>query len=98
MNPTTDVLEKRIAALDGGVAALAASGQAASAVAIQNLAVAGDNVVSSTDLYGGTWNPRPTSSTPLRPTAPNRDVVALASAWEISEPHGNEAKCGNFPR
>ena len=57
MNPTTDVLEKRVAALEGGVAALAlASGQAASAVAIQNLAVAGDNVVSSTNLYGGTWN------------------------------------------
>ena len=57
MNPTTDVLEKRVAALEGGVAALAlASGQAASAFAIQNLAVAGDNVVSSTNLYGGTWN------------------------------------------
>ena len=57
MNPTNDVLEKRIAALEGGVAALAlASGQAASAFAIQNLARAGDNVVSSTDLYGGTWN------------------------------------------
>ena len=56
-NPTTDVLEKRIAALEGGVAALAlASGQAASALAIQNLARAGDNIVSSTDLYGGTWN------------------------------------------
>jgi O-acetylhomoserine (thiol)-lyase len=57
MNPTTDVLEKRIAALEGGVAALAvASGQAASAFAVQNLARAGDNVVSSTALYGGTWN------------------------------------------
>src|ERR1044072_9840683 len=57
MNPTNDVLEKRMAALEGGVAALAlASGQAASALAIQNLARAGDNVVSSTDLYGGTWN------------------------------------------
>ena len=57
MNPTTDVLEKRVAALEGGVAALAlASGQAASAFAMQNLARAGDNVVSSTDLYGGTWN------------------------------------------
>ena len=56
-NPTTDVLEKRIAALEGGVAALAvASGQAASALAIQNLAKAGDNIVASTDLYGGTWN------------------------------------------
>ena len=57
MNPTNDVLEKRIAALEGGVAALAlASGQAASAFALQNVAHAGDNVVSSTDLYGGTWN------------------------------------------
>ena len=57
MNPTTDVLEKRIAALEGGVGALAvASGQAASAYAVQNLARAGDNIVSSTALYGGTWN------------------------------------------
>ncbi len=56
-NPTTDVLEKRVAALEGGVAGLAlASGQAASHFAIQNLAEAGDNIVSSTDLYGGTWN------------------------------------------
>jgi O-acetylhomoserine (thiol)-lyase len=57
MNPTTAVLEERLAALEGGVAALAvASGQAASAFSIQNIAKAGDNVVSSTDLYGGTWN------------------------------------------
>ncbi len=57
MNPTNDVLEKRVAALEGGVAALAlASGQAASVFSLQNLARAGDNVVSSTDLYGGTWN------------------------------------------
>ena len=57
MNPTTDVLEQRIAALEGGVAALAvASGQAAEALAIQNIAHAGDNIVSSTDLYGGSWN------------------------------------------
>ena len=57
MNPTCDVLEQRIAAIDGGAAALAvSSGQAASAIAIQNIARAGDNVVSSTDLYGGTWN------------------------------------------
>ncbi|CAH2604629.1 O-acetyl-L-homoserine sulfhydrylase [Rhodovastum atsumiense] len=57
MNPTNDVLEKRVAALEGGVAALAlASGQAASAFSVQNLARAGDNIVSSTDLYGGTWN------------------------------------------
>ena len=57
MNPTNDVLEKRVAALEGGAAGLAlASGQAASAFSIQNLARAGDNIVSSTDLYGGTWN------------------------------------------
>ncbi|TCM20378.1 O-acetylhomoserine sulfhydrylase [Novosphingobium sp. PhB165] len=56
-NPTTDILEKRIAALEGGAAALAvASGQAASAYAIQNLARSGDNIVSGTDLYGGTYN------------------------------------------
>jgi len=57
MNPTTDVLEQRVAALEGGVATLAvSSGQAASAIAVQNIAQAGDNIVSSTDLYGGTWN------------------------------------------
>ena len=57
MNPTVDVLEKRIAALEGGVAALAlGSGQAASTFAVMNLCEAGDNIVSSTDLYGGTWN------------------------------------------
>lgn len=56
-NPTTGVLEERLAALEGGVAALAlSSGQAASAFALQNIARVGDNVVSSTDLYGGTWN------------------------------------------
>lgn len=56
-NPTVDVLEKRVAALEGGAAALAvASGQSASAYSLQNLAVSGDNVVVSTDLYGGTWN------------------------------------------
>jgi O-acetylhomoserine (thiol)-lyase len=56
-NPTTGILEERMAALEGGVAALAlASGQAASAFSIQNLARAGDNFVASTDLYGGTWN------------------------------------------
>lgn len=57
MNPTCDALEQKMAAMEGGVAALAvSSGQAASAVAIQNLCRPGDNVVSSTDLYGGTWN------------------------------------------
>ncbi|HEX4113843.1 MAG TPA: PLP-dependent transferase [Stellaceae bacterium] len=57
MNPTQDVLEQRIAAFEGGAAALAvASGQSASAYAVFNLAQAGDNIVSATDLYGGTWN------------------------------------------
>ena len=57
MNPTNDVLEQRMAALEGGVAALAvASGQAASNFSILNLCAAGDNFVCSTDIYGGTWN------------------------------------------
>jgi O-acetylhomoserine (thiol)-lyase len=57
MNPTTDVLEQRIAVLEGGVGALAlASGQAAETLGILNIAGAGDNIVSSTDLYGGTYN------------------------------------------
>src|SRR4051795_3466778 len=57
MNPTNDALEQKIAALEGGVAALAVgSGQAASGLSIQKLGRPGDNVVSSTDLYGGTWN------------------------------------------
>src|SRR5574340_1047885 len=57
MNPTTDVFEKRVAALEGGAAALAtASGHAAQFLAITNIAVAGDNVVSSSKLYGGTYN------------------------------------------
>jgi len=57
MNPTTDVFEKRVAALEGGVAALAtASGQAAETLAITTLAAAGDEIVSTTSLYGGTYN------------------------------------------
>lgn len=57
MNPTVDVFEKRIAALEGGVAAVAASsGQAAQFMAISALARAGDNIVSTTNLYGGTYN------------------------------------------
>lgn len=57
MNPTTDVFEKRIAALEGGVAALAtASGQAAQFLALTTIAQAGDNIVSSSSLYGGTYN------------------------------------------
>jgi len=57
MNPTTDVFEQRVAALEGGVAALGvASGQAAETLSILNLARAGDNIVSSSSLYGGTYN------------------------------------------
>lgn len=57
MNPTQDVLEQRVAALEGGVAALAlASGQAAVSYAIQTIAEAGDNIVSASTLYGGTYN------------------------------------------
>ena len=57
MNPTNDVLEKRLAELEGGLAALAvSSGQTASTFAILNVAQSGDNIVSSTDLYGGTVN------------------------------------------
>ncbi|WP_428717363.1 O-acetylhomoserine aminocarboxypropyltransferase/cysteine synthase family protein [Undibacterium curvum] len=57
MNPTNDVLEKRVAALEGGIAALAlASGQAAITYAIQTIAEAGANIVSASTLYGGTYN------------------------------------------
>ena len=57
MNPTTDVFEKRIAALEGGVAALAtSSGQAAQFLALNNILEAGDNFISSSNLYGGSYN------------------------------------------
>jgi O-acetylhomoserine (thiol)-lyase len=57
MNPTTDVLEKRVAELEGGIAALAlASGMAAITAAIQTIAEAGDNIISAATLYGGTYN------------------------------------------
>src|SRR3978361_493189 len=57
MNPTTDVFEKRVAALEGGVAALAtSSGQSAQFLALNNILQVGDNFVSSPFLYGGTWN------------------------------------------
>jgi O-acetylhomoserine (thiol)-lyase len=57
MNPTTDVLERRVAALEGGTAAIAtASGQAAETLAITTIAEAGDEIISSTSLYGGTYN------------------------------------------
>ena len=57
MHPTSDILEKRMSSIEGGVAALAvSSGQSASAFSVQNIAQAGDNIVCSTDIYGGTWN------------------------------------------
>ena len=57
MNPTTDVFEKRMALLDGGVGALAvASGQSAISLALLNIAQAGDEIVSADNLYGGTYN------------------------------------------
>src|SRR5665647_1680766 len=57
MNPTTDVFEKRVAALEGGAAALAvASGSAATTYAIQNVASSGDHIVSASTVYGGTYN------------------------------------------
>ena len=57
MNPTNNVLEERMAALENGTASLCvSSGQSASAIAIQNLCNSGDNIVASTDLYGGTIN------------------------------------------
>src|SRR5450830_1787556 len=57
MNPTNDVLEQRVAALHGGTAAVAvSSGHAAEVLTLLNLAGSGDSIVSSTSLYGGTWN------------------------------------------
>src|SRR5580658_708809 len=57
MNPTTDVFEKRVAALEGGAAGLAtASGQAAETLTLTTLASAGDEIISTTSLYGGTYN------------------------------------------
>ena len=81
MNPTTDVLEKRVAALEGGVAALAvASGMAAITYAIQTIAGVGDNIVSVAKLYGGTYNlfahTLPRLGIEVR-FAPHDDVAAL---------------------
>jgi O-acetylhomoserine/O-acetylserine sulfhydrylase len=57
MNPTTDVFERRVAALEGGVGALAtSSGQAAEFIAISNICQPGDNIVSTSFLYGGSYN------------------------------------------
>src|SRR3546814_10887395 len=81
MNPTNAVLEERVAALEGGIAALAvASGMAAVTYAIQTIAQAGDNIVSVSKLYGGTYNlfahtfPRQGLTVKF---APHNDVAAL---------------------
>lgn len=81
MNPTNDVLEKRVAALEGGIAALAvASGMAAITYAIQTLAEVGDNIVSVAKLYGGTYNlfahTLPRQGIEVR-FAPHDDIAAL---------------------
>ncbi|WP_217477370.1 bifunctional O-acetylhomoserine aminocarboxypropyltransferase/cysteine synthase [Stutzerimonas stutzeri] len=83
MNPTTDVLEQRVAALEGGVAALAvASGMAAITYAIQTIAEVGDNIVSVAKLYGGTYNlfahTLPRQGIEVR-FAPHDDIAALES-------------------
>ena len=71
MNPTTDVFEKRVAALEGGAAALAtSSGQAAETLAIMTLAGSGDEIVSTTSLYGGNLQPLPLHSAPARHSRP----------------------------
>jgi len=84
MNPTTDVFERRIAALEGGVAAVATgSGQAAQTLALLNLARAGDNIVASSSLYGGTHslfaNTLPRLGITTR-FVPGSDVAAIAAA------------------
>lgn len=76
MNPTADVFEKRVAALEGGVAAVAtSSGQAAQVLALLNLAQAGDSIVASSSLYGGTY-------TLLRYTGVTEDLVRLSVGIE----------------
>ncbi|MFM2418488.1 MAG: hypothetical protein RL385_3211 [Pseudomonadota bacterium] len=84
MNPTTDVLEKRIAALEGGVGALAvSSGQAATTLAILNIARAGDDIVALDNLYGGTYNlfhyTLPRLGVHVK-FVPSGDLAALAAA------------------
>ena len=82
-NPTTEVLEQRVAALEGGTAAVAfASGQAAETLAILNLAGAGDEIVSTTSLYGGTYNlfhyTFPKIGITVKFVEPNAEAVAAA--------------------
>ncbi|MBP5456488.1 MAG: O-acetylhomoserine aminocarboxypropyltransferase/cysteine synthase [Paludibacteraceae bacterium] len=103
MNPTSDIFEKRIAALEGGAAALAtASGSSAITYAIQNIAVAGDHIVSSSNLYGGTFNllsntlrEQGLSTTFVDPSDPNnfeqaiRPNTKLLYAETLGNPNSN---------
>jgi len=103
MNPTSDVFEKRIAALEGGAAALAvATGSAAITYAIQNIATAGDHIVSSVNLYGGTHNlfantlkEQGISTTFVDPTNPEnfasaiKDNTKLLYAETLGNPNSN---------
>ena len=103
MNPTTDVFERRIAALEGGAAALAvATGSAAITCAIQNIARAGDHIVSAANLYGGTYNlfantlpEQGIESTFVDPSDPNnfekaiRDTTKLLYAETLGNPNSD---------
>ncbi len=108
MNPTSDVLEKRVAALEGGVASLAlASGMAATTYSIFTIAGAGDNIISTSTLYGGTYNlfahTLPQLGIEVRLVAPN-DVEGMAAKIDrrtkavfcesIGNPAGNVADLG----
>ena len=90
-NPTTQVLEERIAALEGGVGALAvSSGQSASAIAVLNIAKAGDEVVASSTLYGGTFN---LLNTTLRKLGINTRFVRGESAQDYEQLITDRTKC-----
>src|SRR5690606_26349239 len=99
MNPTTDVLEQRVAALEGGVAGLAvASGMAAITYAIQTIAGVGDNIVSVAKLYGGTYNlfahTLPRQGIEVR-LAPHDDIAALEALIDANTKAGFCASIGN---
>ena len=83
MNPTTDVFEQRIAALEGGIAALGvASGSAAVTYSILNLANAGDNIVAAGTLYGGTFSLF--AITAKAATMTSNSSTALSTAWRLA--------------
>ena len=93
MNPTSDVFEQRVAALEGGAAALSvASGQAAITYSIFNIAGAGDEIVSASSLYGGTWNlfshslPKPQEPIVLPSRSATESMPASANdTWSVAE-------------